>query len=73
VKVQPNGGELPKVELPAEEPAQLANEQRAEEQPYQNPEQARAAGQASEQEVEPSPEDEDQKRRWSLFRKGGRG
>ena len=74
VKVQPNGGEMRKVEqLPAEEPAQLANEQRAEEQPDQDSNEGRAAGQAGEQEVEPSPEDEDRKHRWSLFRKGGRG
>jgi len=81
VKVQPNAGEMPKVELPAEEAAELANEQRAEEQPEeqpeerpeQGPEEGRAAGQAGEQGVELPPEDEDQKRRWSLFRKGGRG
>ncbi len=70
VKVQPNTGE---VEQPAEEPAELANDHRAEEQPEQEPDEGRAAGQAGEQDVELSAENEDQKRRWSLFRKGGRG
>jgi chromosome partitioning protein len=39
----------------------------------QQREQARVAGQAGQQEVESFPGVEDQKRRWSLFRKGGRG
>ncbi|MGH2529183.1 MAG: AAA family ATPase [Actinomycetota bacterium] len=73
VKVQPNAGEIPGVEQPAEEPAELANDHRVEEQPEQEPEEGRTAGQAGEQDVELSAEDEDQKRRWSLFRKGGRG
>jgi chromosome partitioning protein len=77
VKVQPNAGEISQVEHPAEEPADIANEHQPEHQPEQQPEQVpeegRAAGQAGEQDVEVSAEDEDQKRRWSLFRKGGRG
>ena len=72
VKVQPNTGEIPQVEPPAEVPAELADEQRTEEQLEQEPEERRAAGQG-EQDVELPAEDEDQKRRWSLFRKGGRG
>jgi chromosome partitioning protein len=72
VKVQPNGAEIPQVEPPAEVPAEVANEQRAEEQPDQEPEKGPAAGQADEEDVD-LPDDEDQKRRWSLFRKGGRG
>jgi len=39
----------------------------------QQPEQVRVAGQAGQQEVESFPGVGDQKRRWSLFRKGGRG
>jgi chromosome partitioning protein len=50
-----------------EQPAERHPEQPAE----QNPEQARAAGQAGQQDEEPSPSDEDEKRRWSLFRRGG--
>jgi len=85
VKVQPNAGEKPQVELPAEEPAELANEQPVgrqpelaneqpvEGQPEQQPGEGWAAGQAGGQDVKISPEDEDPKRRWSLFRKGGRG
>jgi chromosome partitioning protein len=73
VKVQPNGGEIPQVEPLAKEPTEAANKQRAEEQPGQQPEERRAGGQAGEQDVELSAEDQDQKRRWSLFRKGGRG
>jgi chromosome partitioning protein len=71
VKVQPNAGEISQVEHPAEEPAELAIEHQPERQPEQVPE-GRAAGQTGEQDVEVSAEDEDQKRRWSLFRKGGR-
>jgi chromosome partitioning protein len=78
VKVQPNAGERPEVELPVESPAEVANEQpaeqRAQRQPeQQEPEEGRAAGQAGERDPDLSSEDEDQKRRWSLFRKGGRG
>jgi len=69
VKVQPNTGEQAKVKLPVEQPTDQPVEQPAEQQP----EQARAAGQAAERDVESSPGDEDLKRRWSLFRKGGRG
>ena len=36
-------------------------------------ERARAVGRPGEQDMESSPEDEDQKRRWSLFRRGGKG
>jgi chromosome partitioning protein len=72
VKVHPNAGEISQVEHPAEEPAELAIEHQPEQQPEQVPE-GRAAGQTGEQDVEVSAADEDQKRRWSLFRKGGRG
>jgi chromosome partitioning protein len=73
VKVQPNAGKISQVEPPAEEPGELADDQGAEEQPRQEPEDGSAAWQPGEQDVEHSVEDEDQKRRWSLFRKGGRG
>jgi hypothetical protein len=73
VKVQPNAGEISQVEPPAEEPAELADEERAEEQPRQDPDEGSAAGQPGEQDAELSVDDEYQKRRWSLFRKGGRG
>jgi hypothetical protein len=73
VKAQPNAGEISHVEPPAEEPRELADDQGAEEQPRQEPEDGSAGGQPGEQDVELSVEDEDQKRRWSLFRKGGRG
>jgi MinD-like ATPase involved in chromosome partitioning or flagellar assembly len=73
VKVQPNARENPQVEQPVERPTETTNDHRAEEQPEQEPEEGPAAGQAGEQGVELSAEDEDQKRRWSLFRKGGRG
>jgi hypothetical protein len=44
------------------------------EEPSERPqERARAVGRPDEQDVESSPEDEDQKRRWSLFRRGGKG
>jgi chromosome partitioning protein len=73
VKVQPNTGEIPQVESPAEESSELADDQVAEEQPRQEPEEGSDAGQPGEQDVELPVEGEDQKRRWSLFRKGGRG
>jgi chromosome partitioning protein len=73
VKVQPNAGEIPQVEPPAEEPGQHADDAGAEEQPRQEPEEGSDAGQPGERDVELPVEDEDQKRRWSLFRKGGRG
>ncbi|HET7870301.1 MAG TPA: ParA family protein [Actinomycetota bacterium] len=69
VEVQPNTGEQAKVEPPVEQPTDRPIDQPAEQQP----EQAGAAGPAAERDVESSPGDEDLKRRWSLFRKGGRG
>jgi chromosome partitioning protein len=73
VKVQPSAGKISQVEPPAEEAAELADEQRAEEQPRQEPDEGSAAGQPGEQDAELPVDEEDQKRRWSLFRKGGRG
>ena len=64
VKVQ-----LGAAEQRGEQPAEQTAEQPAE----KHPEQARAGGQAGQQDEESSPSDEDEKRRWSLFRKGGRG
>ena len=59
-----------KVQLGA---AEQRGEQPAEQPAEKHPEQARAGGQAGQQDEESSPSDEDEKRRWSLFRKGGRG
>jgi chromosome partitioning protein len=72
VKVQPNGGEIPQVEAPSEE-GELSDDRGPKEQPGPEPEEGSEAGHLGEQDVEISAEDEDQKRRWSLFRKGGRG
>jgi len=60
---------------PAAKPAVKVEPERAqprviEQPPEQPPEQA---GGAEQEEVESSPGDEDQKRRWSLFRRGGQG
>jgi hypothetical protein len=56
------------------EPAQRRLAEHPPEEPSERPqERARADGRAGEQDMESSPEDEDQKRRWSLFRRGGKG
>jgi chromosome partitioning protein len=67
VKVQPRTAEQQAAEQP---PEQQAAEQPPEEQAAEQP---RAAGQAGEQDEESLPGDEDQKPRWSLFRRGGKG
>jgi chromosome partitioning protein len=58
---------------PAKPEVQVQPESSQHQPAEQQPEQARVAGQAGQQEVESFPGVEDQKRRWSLFRKGGRG
>jgi chromosome partitioning protein len=58
---------------PAKPEVQVQPDAREHQPAEQQAEQARAAGQAGQQEVESFPGVEDQKRRWSLFRKGGRG
>ena len=60
----------PEVEVQPE----ARGQQPGEKQPVEeHPDPARAGGQAGQQDEESPPSDEDDKRRWSLFRKGGRG
>ena len=58
-------GLQPAQRRPAEHPPEGPSER--------HQERAGAVGRPGEQDMESSPEDEDQKRRWSLFRRGGKG